>query len=68
MLAAQWRWSLIGVWVVLACLSFVAFGSMAPRSWLLLLVFAVIPPAMLLWLWNEDRPLVIGSLRKREKL
>jgi hypothetical protein len=45
----------------------IAINGMAPRSGLLLLLFAVVPPAMLLWLWNEDRPLLIGSLRTRQK-
>ena len=63
----RWRWSLIGVWIALACITFIAIGSMAARSWLLLLVFGAIPPAMLLWLWNEDRPLLMGSLRPRQK-
>lgn len=67
MSALRWRWSLIGVWLALACLTFIAINSMAPRSWLLLVVFGVIPPAMVLWLWNEDRPLLIGSLHRRQK-
>ena len=67
MTAPRWRWSLIGVWFALACMTFVAINSMTHRSWLLLLVFGLIPPAMLLWLWNEDRPLLIGSLRRRQK-
>jgi hypothetical protein len=66
MSAPQWRWSLIGVWIALTCLTFIVIDSMADRSWLLA-VFGVIPPAMLLWLWNEDRPLLIGSLRRRHK-
>ena len=67
MSAQRWRWSLIGVWIALACITFIAIGSMAARSWLLLVVFGTIPPAMLLWLWNEDRPLLMGSLRPRQK-
>ena len=67
MSAPRWRWSLIGVWIALTCITFIAIGSMAARSWLLLVVFGTIPPAMLLWLWNEDRPLLIGSLRPRQK-
>jgi hypothetical protein len=63
----RWRWSLIGVWIALTCITFIAIGSTAARSWLLLLVFGAIPPAMLLWLWNEERPLLIGSLRPRQK-
>jgi hypothetical protein len=62
-----WRWSLIGVWIALTCITFIAIGSMAARSWLLLLAFSTIPPAMMLWLWNEDRPLLMGSLRPRQK-
>jgi len=64
MSAPRWRWSLIGVWLALTGMTFIAIDGMAARSWLLLLVFGVVPPAMLLWLWNEDRPLLIGSLRK----
>lgn len=67
MSAPRWRWSLIGAWFALAFVTFIAIDSMTPRSWLLLLVFGVIPPAMLLWLWNEDRPLLMGSLRSRQK-
>lgn len=67
MSAPQWRWSVIGVWLALACVTFVGIDSMALRSWLLLLVVGVIPPAMLLWAWNEDRPLPIGSLRPRRE-
>jgi len=67
MSAPRWRWSLIGIWIALAFITFIAIGSMAARSWLLLVVFGAIPPAMLLWLWNEDRPLLIGSLHPRQK-
>lgn len=63
MSAPRWRFYLIGLWVALSCLTFVWIGSVAVRSWLLLLVGGVIPPAMLLWLWNEDGPQLIGSLR-----
>ena len=65
MSAPQWRWSLIGAWLALTAIAFIAIDSMALRSWLLLLVFGVIPPTMLLWAWNEDRPLPIASLRGR---
>jgi hypothetical protein len=67
MSALQWRWSLIGVWLVLTCIGFVWIGSWAAHSWLLLLVFAVVPPAMLLWLWNEDRPLLIPVHRRNQR-
>ena len=67
MSAPRWRWSLIGVWFTLACIVFAASNDMAPRSWLLLLVCGLIPPAMLLWLWTEDGPLPLASLHTREK-
>ena len=61
----RWRWSLIGVWFAFAVTTFIAIDSLVLRSWLLLIVFAVLPPAMLLWLWNDDRPLLLGSLHRR---
>lgn len=67
MSAPRWRWFLIGIWFALTCLTFIAIGSRGSSNWLMLLVSAVVPPAMLLWLWNEDRPLLIGSLRRRQK-
>ena len=67
MSAPQWRWSLIGVWLTLSCITFVTIDSMVVRSWLLLLVFAIIPPAMMLWAWNEDRPLPMESLQRRRQ-
>jgi len=63
MSAPRWRWVLISVWVALACIIFAAIGSTAVRSWVLLVVMATIPPVMLLFLWTEDRPNLIGTLR-----
>jgi hypothetical protein len=65
MSSPHWRWSLIGAWLALTCITFIVIESMTVRSWLLLLVVGLIPPAMLLWAWNEDRPLPIGSLGGR---
>ena len=59
----EWRRGLIGAWLALTCITFVAIDNGELRSWLLLLVFGLIPPAMLVWLWNEDQPLPIESLR-----
>jgi hypothetical protein len=53
--------------MVVAAVIFTAIGSLAARSWLLLLVTGLVPPVMLLWLWNEDRPLLIGSLQRRRR-
>ena len=46
MSASRWRWFLIGVWFALTSVTFIAIDSMVPRSWLLLLGFGVVPPAM----------------------
>lgn len=64
-MSLQWRYLAIAVWVALVCIAFVWIGSFAARSWLLLVVSAVIPPAMLLWLWNEEKngPQLLGTLR-----
>ena len=62
----RWRWFLIGIWFAVTCASFIAIDNVATRSWLLLMVFAFVPPTMLLWLWSEDRPLLIGSLGRRQ--
>lgn len=56
------RWFLIGIWMVLASMVFVSLGSWTERSWLLLFVSATIPPTMMLWFWNEDRPLLMGAV------
>ena len=63
MSAPRWRLLVIGIWVALACITFVWLGSVATRSWLVLAVSVVIPPSMLLWLWNDDRPELLGTLR-----
>ena len=69
MSAPRWRWSLIGLWLSACCLGFIAIDSMTTaRSWLLLFVSGVVPPLMLLWLRNEDRPMLMGSLRRGPKL
>ena len=65
MSTSHWRWSLIGVWLAFTFVTFIVIDSMAARSWLLLLVFGLIPPAMLLWAWNEDRPLPIEAFHGR---
>jgi hypothetical protein len=67
MSAPRWRLLAIATWVVLTCITSVWVGSAAPRIWLLLLVFGAVPPAMLLWLWNDDRPQVLGTLRERAR-
>lgn len=63
MSAPEWRGWLITGWLALTLLTFLVIDNGELRSWLLLLVFGFIPPAMLTWLWNEDRPLPMESLR-----
>lgn len=67
MSAPRWHPFLISVWFALTCLTFVAINSSVPGNWLMLLVFAVLLPAILLRVWNEDRPLLIRSVRRRQR-
>ena len=67
MSGSQWRRLLMSGWVTLVCVVFVAIDNREVRSWLLLAIFGLIPPGMLVWLWNEDRPLPLTSLRMRRK-
>lgn len=67
MSAPRWRWSVIGAWFALSCVTFIALDSMALRSWVWLLVCGVIPPVMLLRLWNDDQPQLLGSLPRRQQ-
>ena len=67
MSAPEWRRSLITGWQLLTLITFLVIDNAELRSWLLLLAFGIIPPALLTWLWNEDRPLPMESLRARPK-
>ena len=62
------RWYLIGVWIALASIAFLSVGSWTDRSWWLLFVSATIPPTMMLWFWNEDQPLLMGTIRMRRNI
>jgi hypothetical protein len=57
------RWFLIGAWIALTCTVFAWIGSLTARSWMLLFVSGAIPAAMVLWLWNQDQPQLLGPLR-----
>ena len=58
------RLYLIGLWMAVGAMVFIGVGSWTERSWSLLFVAATIPPAMMLWFWNEDRPLNMERLRR----
>ena len=64
MSAPRWRILVIATWLALTCITFVYVGTVAARNWWLLVVSGAIPPAMLLWLWNDDRPQLLGTLRE----
>jgi hypothetical protein len=61
------RWYAVAVWMAVVALVFTTVGSWTERSWLLLFLAATIPPAMLLWFWNEDQPLVMERLQMRPR-
>ena len=65
MSAPRWRWSLIGLWLFLTCVTFIGMETLTARAWAVLFLVGLIPPLMLVWFWNEDRPLLLGSLRGR---
>jgi hypothetical protein len=67
MSSPQWHWYLIASWIAGAALVFIGVGGWTERSWLLLCVIAALPPAMMLWFWNEDRPLIMERIRMRQK-
>jgi hypothetical protein len=60
MSAPRWRLSLIAVWLIVALVAFVMLGSISLRGISLLVVLGLIPPVMLVWLWNDDGPMMIG--------
>lgn len=60
MSAPRWRWWLIALWVALGGVAFLVMGSTTLRAFMVLAVLGVVPPVMLLWLWNDDGPLVSG--------
>jgi hypothetical protein len=49
---------MMGSWIVAATAAFLAVGSTTPRSWVLLVVFALVPPTMIAWLSNQDGPMI----------
>jgi hypothetical protein len=67
MSAPRWRRSVIGIWVALAGIALFVMG-MSVRNVSVFFAAGVVPPVMLLWLWNEDQPMLLGSLNSRERL
>jgi hypothetical protein len=61
----QARWYLIALWIAVAAVVFINVGSWTGRSWSLLFITGTIPPAMMLWFWNEDQPLVMERIKTR---
>lgn len=63
----QMRWLLCALWVGLALLTFSFSEAPSPRMWLVLFAGAVIPPMILLRIWNEGpEPTVAEILRRTE--
>jgi hypothetical protein len=56
------RHSLTVTWIGLLLVAFALVDISTVRSWLTLIVLAVVPPLMLLWLWNDDKPVILGAL------
>lgn len=55
------RWSLCGLWLSIALLTFLFLDPSSARSWLTLAAVSVIPPVILLRVWNDRPPVKIAS-------
>jgi len=62
---ARWHWLLVGVWFAVTSLAFVAVESPIARSWLLLIVFGVVPAAAWLWLFTDHQPQLARAVRRQ---
>jgi hypothetical protein len=56
------RWSLSALWMSSALLIFMTIGSSSVVSWMALAVAALIPPVVLLTLWNDGPPPTIAEV------
>jgi hypothetical protein len=56
----HWRLTLIALWLAAACVTFIMLGSVSLRGISLLVALGVIPPVMLIWLTNQDGPMLVG--------
>jgi hypothetical protein len=66
MSALSLRSPLTVIWIALAFVAFRWIDISSVRSWLTLMVVAVVPPLMMLWLWNDAKPVLIGALTRRQ--
>ena len=56
----------IALWVCATVTALTWAHQLNAAHWTTVLVLVTVPPAMLLWFWNKETPLVIGSLSRRE--
>jgi hypothetical protein len=56
------RWSLSVLWASIALFAFMSLGTTSLASWVVLGVTGLIPPIVLLGLWNEGPPPTIAEV------
>ena len=56
------RWSLCLLWIALALLTFTVIDASSLRSWLILAAAALVPPAVVLGVWNDGPPPTIAEV------
>jgi hypothetical protein len=62
------RWSLCGLWFSVTLLTFMLIPASSVRSWLYMMAIAIVPPFVLLSLWNDGpTPTVAELLRSTEQ-
>jgi hypothetical protein len=49
-------------WVTIVLLAFAALGNVSPRSVIVLIAAAVIPPTVFLALWSDGPPTTVAEL------
>lgn len=55
------RWLLCALWLVLALLAFVVVDASTLRGWVAVTVMGLIPPAILLRIWNQGPPPTVAE-------
>lgn len=56
------RCSITASWFALALLTFLAAGDSSGRSWVLLAMAGIVPPAVMLALWKDEPPPTIAEV------
>jgi hypothetical protein len=56
------RWLLCALWIAILFLAFTFTDATSIRNWLYLAVGMVIPPAVMMTIWNDGPPQTVAEL------